>query len=55
MQRRVLFFSSLLGLGVIGTASVAVSAHAATLTASVTVNRIWVKNVRRVNRSAAGL
>jgi hypothetical protein len=38
MQRRVLFFSSLLGLGVIGIASVAVSAHAATLTASVTVN-----------------
>jgi hypothetical protein len=41
MQRRVLFFSSLLGLGVIGIASVAVPAlpaHAATLTASVTVN-----------------
>ena len=38
MQRRALFFSSLLGLGVIGIASVAVPAHAATLTASVTVN-----------------
>src|SRR5580704_2671982 len=38
MQRRVLFFSSLLGLGVIGIASVAVPAQAATLTASVTVN-----------------
>ena len=41
MQRRVLFFSSLLGLGLIGIASVAVPAlpvHAATLTASVTVN-----------------
>src|SRR3984957_20090463 len=38
MQRRVLFFSSLLGLGAIGIASVAVPAHAAVLTASVTVN-----------------
>src|ERR1700735_3624111 len=39
MQRRALFFSSLLGLGVIAIASVAGSAHAATpLTASVTVN-----------------
>ena len=38
MQRRVLFFSSLLGLGAIGIASVAVPAHAAALTASVTVN-----------------
>src|SRR5579863_5346526 len=41
MQRRVLFFSSLLGLGVIGIAAAAVPAvpaRAATLTASVTVN-----------------
>ncbi len=41
MQRRALFFSSLLGLGVTGIASVAVPAwpaQAATLTASVTVN-----------------
>src|SRR5580692_10109849 len=38
MQRRVLFFSSLLGLGAIGIASVAVPAHAAALSASVTVN-----------------
>src|SRR5580700_3514470 len=41
MQRRVLFFSSLLGLGVIGIASVAGPAwpaRAATMTASVTVN-----------------
>ena len=38
MQRRVLFFSSLLGLGAIGIASAAGAAHAAALTDAVTVN-----------------